>query len=100
MRLSRVIPCDVTPGHTLLVQKSKADGEAASRVRSADPKVIFEYLKSTDFALAAFKGQKLTLRGWNLQLRQPILLADGRSIASVSLQEPWHSTDLQVHTAA
>jgi ABC transporter substrate binding protein (PQQ-dependent alcohol dehydrogenase system) len=62
-------------------------GEAASRVRSADPKVISEYLKSTDFALAAFKGQKLTLRDWNLQLRQPILLADGRSIASVSPQE-------------
>jgi ABC transporter substrate binding protein (PQQ-dependent alcohol dehydrogenase system) len=62
-------------------------GEAVSRVRSADPKVISEYLKSTDFALAAFKGQKLTLRDWNLQLRQPILLADGRSIASVSPQE-------------
>jgi ABC transporter substrate binding protein (PQQ-dependent alcohol dehydrogenase system) len=62
-------------------------GEAASRVRSADPKAISEYLKSTDFALAAFKGQKLTLRDWNLQLRQPILLADGRSIASVSPQE-------------
>jgi ABC transporter substrate binding protein (PQQ-dependent alcohol dehydrogenase system) len=62
-------------------------GEAASRVRSADSKVISEYLKSTDFALAAFKGQKLTLRDWNLQLRQPILLADGRSIASVSPQE-------------
>jgi ABC transporter substrate binding protein (PQQ-dependent alcohol dehydrogenase system) len=62
-------------------------GEAASRVRSADPKAISEYLKSPDFALAAFKGQKLTLRDWNLQLRQPILLADGRSIASVSPQE-------------
>jgi ABC transporter substrate binding protein (PQQ-dependent alcohol dehydrogenase system) len=62
-------------------------GEAASRVRSADPKAISEYLKGTDFALAAFKGQKLTLRDWNLQLRQPILLADGRSIASVSPQE-------------
>jgi ABC transporter substrate binding protein (PQQ-dependent alcohol dehydrogenase system) len=62
-------------------------GEAASRVRSANPKAISEYLKSPDFALAAFKGQKLTLRNWNLQLRQPILLADGRSIASVSPQE-------------
>jgi len=75
----RVIPCSY--------KNPRADGEAASRVRSADPKVIFEYLKSTDFALAAFKGQKLTLRDWNLQLRQPILLADGRSIASVSPQE-------------
>ena len=62
-------------------------GEAASRVASADPKTMFAYLKGPDFALAAFKGQKLTLRDWNLQLRQPILLADGRTIASVSPQE-------------
>ena len=62
-------------------------GEAASRVRSPDPKAIFEYMKAPDFALAGFKGQKLTLRDWNLQLRQPILLADGRTIASVSPQE-------------
>jgi ABC transporter substrate binding protein (PQQ-dependent alcohol dehydrogenase system) len=62
-------------------------GEAAARVRSADPKAISEYLRSPDFALAAFKGQKLTLRDWNLQLREPILLSDGRTIASVSPQE-------------
>jgi ABC transporter substrate binding protein (PQQ-dependent alcohol dehydrogenase system) len=62
-------------------------GEAATRVRSADPKAVSDYLRGPDFALAAFKGQKLTLRDWNLQLRQPILLADGRTIASVSPQE-------------
>ena len=45
------------------------------------------YLLSPDFALAAFKGQKLTLRPWNLQLRQPILLSDGRNITSISPQE-------------
>ena len=32
----------------------------------------------------AFKGQRLTLRDWNLQLRQPILLVDGRMVVSVS----------------
>jgi ABC transporter substrate binding protein (PQQ-dependent alcohol dehydrogenase system) len=62
-------------------------GEAAARVASADPQTIFTYMKGPDFALAAFKGQKLTLRDWNLQLRQPILLADGRTIVSVSPQE-------------
>jgi ABC transporter substrate binding protein (PQQ-dependent alcohol dehydrogenase system) len=62
-------------------------GEAASRTRSGDPKAVLEFLKSPDFALAAFKGQRLTLRDWNLQLRQPILLADGRTIVSVSPQE-------------
>jgi ABC transporter substrate binding protein (PQQ-dependent alcohol dehydrogenase system) len=62
-------------------------GEAAARVGSGDPGANLAYIKGTDFALAAFKGQKLTLRDWNLQLRQPILLADGRTIASVSPQE-------------
>src|SRR5438132_1147960 len=60
---------------------------ASSRLRSSDPKVILDFLKGPDFALAAFKGQRLTLRDWNLQLRQPILLSDGRMIVSVSPQE-------------
>ena len=62
-------------------------GEAASRKRTSDPMAMMEYFKSPDFTLAAFKGQRLTLRDWNLQLRQPILLADGRVIVSVSPQE-------------
>jgi ABC transporter substrate binding protein (PQQ-dependent alcohol dehydrogenase system) len=62
-------------------------GEAVSRKASDDPKVILEYLKSPQLALAAFKGQKLTLRDWDLQLRQPILLTDARTIVSVSPQE-------------
>lgn len=62
-------------------------GEAGSRTRSNDPAKVLPFLKSPDFALAAFKGQRLTLRDWNLQLRQPILLADGRVIVSVSPQE-------------
>ena len=62
-------------------------GESASRAQASDEKAIAAFLKSPDFALAAFKGRKLTLRDWNLQLRQPILLADGRTIVSVSPQE-------------
>jgi ABC transporter substrate binding protein (PQQ-dependent alcohol dehydrogenase system) len=62
-------------------------GESASRTRAADPKAIVDFLKSPNFALAAFKGQRLTLRDWNLQLRQPILLTDGRTIVSVSPQQ-------------
>ena len=62
-------------------------GESAARTRSNDAKAMFDFLKSPDFALAAFKGQRLTLRDWNLQLRQPILLTDGRMIVSVSPQE-------------
>ena len=62
-------------------------GEAVSRKQTADPKAMLEFFTSPDFALAAFKGQRLTVRDWNLQLRQPILLADGRVIVSVSPQE-------------
>ncbi len=62
-------------------------GEAVSRTGSNDPKIIRGYLTGPDFAIAAFKGQKQTLRHWNQQLRQPILLGDGRMIVSVSPQE-------------
>jgi ABC transporter substrate binding protein (PQQ-dependent alcohol dehydrogenase system) len=62
-------------------------GDAVANSRSADPKAIRDYLLAPDFAVAAFKGQKLTVRAWNLQLRQPILLTDGRGTVSVSPQE-------------
>jgi ABC transporter substrate binding protein (PQQ-dependent alcohol dehydrogenase system) len=62
-------------------------GEAAQRTKSGDPKTIEAYIKSPEFSLAAFKGQKVTFRSWNWQLRQPILLSDARSVVSVSPQE-------------
>jgi ABC transporter substrate binding protein (PQQ-dependent alcohol dehydrogenase system) len=62
-------------------------GEAVTRKNSGDPKSVLDFLKGPDFSIAAFKGQRLTLRDWNLQLRQPILLVDGRMIVSVSPQE-------------
>ena len=62
-------------------------GEAVEHVQSADAQRIFDFIKGPDFALAAFKGRKLTVRDWDLQLRQPILLADGRVVVSVSPQE-------------
>jgi len=61
-------------------------GEAAARTGSNDPKILRNYLTGPEFAIAAFKGQKQTLRHWNQQLRQPILLGDGRMIVSVSPQ--------------
>lgn len=62
-------------------------GEATSRTNSGDIKKVTDYIKGPDFSVAAFKGTKLTLRDWNLQLRQPILLVDGRMVVSVSPQE-------------
>lgn len=62
-------------------------GEAASRSNTSDTAKLFAFIKSPEFSVAAFKGQKLTLRDWNLQLRQPILLFDGRNTVSISPQE-------------
>ncbi|MFO1123958.1 MAG: ABC transporter substrate-binding protein [Methylocystis sp.] len=62
-------------------------GEAATRTASNDPEKLRLYMLGNDFSIAAFKGVRLTLRPWNLQLRQPILLSDGRMVVSVSPQE-------------
>lgn len=65
----------------------RAVGEATTRTNGDDPKKIDEYIRSGDFSVAAFKGQKLTFRKWNLQLRQPILLGDAKSVVATSPQE-------------
>jgi len=62
-------------------------GDAVAHTKSADPKTIHADLLSPDFTLGAFKGQGLTVRPWNQQLRQPILLTDGKGTVSVSPQE-------------
>lgn len=62
-------------------------GEAATRTRSSDPTEITRFIRSEEFSIAAFKGQKLTFRRWNWQLRQPIFIGDGRSVVSSSPQE-------------
>lgn len=62
-------------------------GEAVTRASTADPQGILDYVLSDEFELAAFKGQKVTFRNWNGQLRQPILLYDGSITVSVSPQD-------------
>ncbi len=62
-------------------------GEAVTRTSTADPQTLKDYVISDAFELAAFKGQKVTFRNWNGQMRQPILLHDGSITVSVSPQE-------------
>jgi ABC transporter substrate binding protein (PQQ-dependent alcohol dehydrogenase system) len=62
-------------------------GDAVNRAKAADVKTVRALMLSPDFEVAGFKGVALTLRPWNLQLRQPILLTDGRGTVSVSPQE-------------
>ncbi|WP_242008157.1 ABC transporter substrate-binding protein [Paracoccus sulfuroxidans] len=64
-------------------------GEAATRAQTADPDKLKEFMLSDRFEVAGFKGQKLTMRDWDHQLRQPILLATGALVASVSPQDQY-----------
>jgi ABC transporter substrate binding protein (PQQ-dependent alcohol dehydrogenase system) len=61
--------------------------EATTRINKTDFAAVSAYVRGPDFGVAGFKGQKLTFRDWDGQLRQPILLASGRTVISVSPQE-------------
>jgi ABC transporter substrate binding protein (PQQ-dependent alcohol dehydrogenase system) len=65
----------------------RALGEAVTRTNDNDPAALREYMRSNQFQLGAFKGEALTFRTWNQQMRQPILLAAPRILVSVSPQE-------------
>ena len=62
-------------------------GEAATRTPGADPAKIEAFIRDAKFSVAAFRGQKVTFRPWNWQLRQPIFLGDGRGVITTSPQE-------------
>lgn len=67
----------------------RAIGEAVTRLGTAEAAKLRAFLRSDAFQLAAFKGQALTFRTWNQQLRQPLLLVTPRSLVSVSPQDPF-----------
>ncbi len=73
-------------------------GEAVQRTSSNDPKTLLNFMKGPKMALGAYKGQRLTVRDWDLQLRQPILLTDGRTIVSVSPQAGFLSQHSELDT--
>lgn len=62
-------------------------GEAATRAQSADTAKMLGYLTGDRFELGAYLGQPVTFRSWDRQLRQPVLIAGPRMVASVSPQE-------------
>lgn len=64
----------------------RAIGEAVTRTGSTDGAKIAAYIRADAFELAGYKGQKMSFRKWNLQLRQPILLVSPTSLVSVSPQ--------------
>jgi ABC transporter substrate binding protein (PQQ-dependent alcohol dehydrogenase system) len=62
----------------------RALGEAATRTRSNHYQTLHDYLLSPAFALQGYKGNALSFRPWDGQLRQPILLASARSAVAVA----------------
>ncbi len=61
-------------------------GEATTRTGVAEMDKLRAYIISDNFKLAAFKGQPVTYRDWNGQLRQPLLVGSERMTVSVSPQ--------------
>ncbi len=62
--------------------------DAAMRSGKATPQEIKEFLLSDQFKLEAFKGQALSFRPWDHQMRQPIILGGGTRVpVSTSPQE-------------
>ena len=65
----------------------RAIGEAVIRTKSSDVKTLRQFMMGPDFGLAAFKGQAVTFRSWDRQLRQPILLTTLQMVVTVSPQQ-------------
>ena len=62
-------------------------GEAATRTHKTDIPSLRTHILSDDFKVAGFKGQQLTFRPWNHQLRQPLLIIGPQALVSMSPQE-------------
>ena len=80
-----VIDAPESSVRTPMLKRKCVRSEGAIR-NPVDPAKIMQDIKSADFGIAAYKGQKLSLRDWDWQVRQPILLSDGRAVVSVSPQ--------------
>ncbi len=57
-------------------------GEAVTRIKSTVPMDVRDYLLSSDFELAGFKGTSLSFRPWNGQLRQSVQLVHANAVVA------------------
>jgi ABC transporter substrate binding protein (PQQ-dependent alcohol dehydrogenase system) len=62
-------------------------GEAVIRSGKVKRDDLKAFLRSDQFQVAGFKGQALTFRHWDQQLRQPVLLARDLMVTSISPQD-------------
>jgi ABC transporter substrate binding protein (PQQ-dependent alcohol dehydrogenase system) len=72
-------------------------GDAVMRGRQTSPAGMRAYLRSDAFLVAGFKGEGLTFRTWDQQLRQPVLISQPLMVVSMSPQSgflhPDNTTD-------
>jgi ABC transporter substrate binding protein (PQQ-dependent alcohol dehydrogenase system) len=66
---------------------ARAIGEAATRSSKKDVTNLRSYILSDAFTVAGDKGEGMSFRNWDHQLRQPILIAGPRAVVSISPQE-------------
>lgn len=59
-------------------------GEAVTRVNSAEPQALHDFIFSDQFALDGFKGRSLTYRDWDGQLRQPMPVVNPRALVELT----------------
>jgi ABC transporter substrate binding protein (PQQ-dependent alcohol dehydrogenase system) len=65
----------------------RAVGEVVTRSGKSGVADIRSYLLSDQFTVAGFKGEGLSFRRWDRQLRQPMLITGARSLVSMSPQD-------------
>ncbi|MEZ5828179.1 MAG: ABC transporter substrate-binding protein [Hyphomicrobiales bacterium] len=70
--------------------------DAAMKSGKVSPKGVKKYLLSDEFKVEGFKGQAMSFRTWDHQMRQPIILGGGTRVpVSTSPQEGFlHPTNL------
>jgi ABC transporter substrate binding protein (PQQ-dependent alcohol dehydrogenase system) len=73
-------------------------GEAVTRGGKADAAAVRSFVLSDQFAVAAFKGEGLSFRLWDHQLRQPLLLFGPRLLVSMWPQETSDRAKFQTDT--
>ena len=74
----------------------RALADSAMKSGETSPAAVKKYMLSDDFKLEAFKGQALSFRDWDHQMRQPVVLGGGTRVpVSTSPQEGFlHQTNL------
>jgi ABC transporter substrate binding protein (PQQ-dependent alcohol dehydrogenase system) len=73
-------------------------GDAVTRTRKNDAASVKSYLLSDQFSLPANKGEGLSFRRWDHQMRQPLLLFGPRMLVSMWPQDGSGHSKLQTDT--